>query len=334
MIAGADVSSQRPLVQNAALAEHVPPYEQRVPLGSAHGAPLLGDSTGHPGGFLPPSSTAASGPAKSDVLSAGPQPWAIESVESAIAAAIAERRCALRFMRPPFAGGVPPRTRSSSCGGGAWPCERPCSSDRARRGVARLSYNAPVARLLLPLFLVLEGRDVLVVGAGQVAERKIVDLVGAGAHVRVVAPDATAPVRALVEAGSVEWSVRPFVPSDVDGAWLVFAATSDAEVQRAVACASEAARVFCVAVDDVPNTSAYSAAVLRRDPLVVAISSSGEAPALARLLREVLEQALPEASWVDAARALRERWLREGTPMASRFGELVRAFRERASREG
>ena len=64
--------------------------------------------------------------------------------------------------------------------------------------------------------------------------------------------------------------------------------------------------------------------------MTVAISSSGEAPALSRLLREVIEQALPEADWIEAARALRERWRSEATPMRSRFAELVRAFKERA----
>ena len=89
--------------------------------------------------------------------------------------------------------------------------------------------------------------------------------------------------------------------------------------------------MFCVAVDDPPNASAYGGAILRRGPVTVAISTSGEAPALARLLREVLEQALPEESFVDAARALREKWRNEKTPMASRFGELVKAFKERSS---
>lgn len=180
---------------------------------------------------------------------------------------------------------------------------------------------------LLPLFLKLEGRAVLVVGAGSVAERKIEDLVDAGARVRVVAIEATARARELADAGRIELSLRPFATTDLEGAWLCFAATSDAEAQALVARTAEARSVFCVAVDDLPNTSAYSASVIRRDPFTIAISSSGAAPALSRLLREVLEQALPDQGFVEAATALRERWRAEGTPMASRFGELVRAFK-------
>jgi uroporphyrin-III C-methyltransferase/precorrin-2 dehydrogenase/sirohydrochlorin ferrochelatase len=182
---------------------------------------------------------------------------------------------------------------------------------------------------LHPLFLKLEGRAVLVVGGGGVAERKVDDLVAAGAHVRVVAPEATAALRTMASRGAIEWHARAFEEADADGAWLVVAATGDAQTQAAVAAAAEARRVFVVAVDDLPNASAYSASVIRRAPFTIAISSAGEAPALTRLLREVLEQALPDAEWVEAARALRERWRAEGIPIESRFPELVRAFKSR-----
>lgn len=164
----------------------------------------------------------------------------------------------------------------------------------------------------------------------RVAERKIRDLVDAGAKVRVVALDATPDVEALAASGSIALARRAFLESDVGGAWLVVAATADADVQRRACAAADAARVFAIAVEDPPNGSAYSGSVVRRGPMTVAISSTGEAPALTRLLREILEQALPEPDWIEAARALREKWRSEGTPMASRFAELVRAFKERA----
>lgn len=182
---------------------------------------------------------------------------------------------------------------------------------------------------LFPLFLKLAGRDVLVIGAGEVAERKIADLVTSGAKVRVVAPEATESVKALAAAGAVTWEARRFAESDVDGAWLVIAATTDDDAQRRAGAAAEARRVFVIAVDDLANATAYSGSIIRRDPFLVAISSSAAAPALTRLLREVLEQALPDATWVDAARALRDKWKADGTPMSSRFGELVRAFKQR-----
>lgn len=188
-------------------------------------------------------------------------------------------------------------------------------------------------RVLLPLFLDVAGRTVLVVGAGAVATRKAADLVAAGAVVKVVAPRVTDELLASAAAAprSVVVAQRPFDERDLAGAWLVIAATDDASVQARVAAACEAAHVFCVAVDDPPNASAYGGAVVRRGPVTIALSTSGEAPALARLMREVLEQMLPDEGYVEAARALRERWRAEKTPMASRFGELVQAFKERSS---
>ncbi|HEX8793321.1 MAG TPA: bifunctional precorrin-2 dehydrogenase/sirohydrochlorin ferrochelatase [Polyangiaceae bacterium] len=177
---------------------------------------------------------------------------------------------------------------------------------------------------LLPLFLKLEGKLALVVGAGSVAERKITSLLDVGARVRVVAPEANDAVKRLADDGRVEWRARAFEEADVGGTWLVCAATSSPDVQRAVASAAEARRVFCVAVDDPPNASAYSAAVVRRPPMVVAISSSGAAPALTRLLREVIEHVLPAEEWIRRAEELRAQWLRDGTPMADRFAQLVR----------
>jgi uroporphyrin-III C-methyltransferase / precorrin-2 dehydrogenase / sirohydrochlorin ferrochelatase len=182
---------------------------------------------------------------------------------------------------------------------------------------------------LFPLFLRLAGKDVLVVGGGTVAERKIADLHAAGAAVRVVAVDVTTGIRDLANAG-VRLSERAFDEKDLDGAWLVVAATDQPDVQARVCSAADRARVFSIAVDDPPNGSAYSASTLRRGPFTVAISSTGEAPALSRLLREVLEQALPAEDWIEAARALRERWRTDKTPMASRFAELVKAFKEKA----
>ena len=91
-----------------------------------------------------------------------------------------------------------------------------------------------------------------------------------------------------------------------------------------MASAAGARRIFCVAVDDPENASAYSGAVVERPPFVVAISSSGATPALTRLVREVVEYVLPGDAWVEHARALRAKWLAEGTPMGDRFAELVR----------
>src|SRR5580700_5733474 len=146
---------------------------------------------------------------------------------------------------------------------------------------------------LHPLFLKLEGREVLVVGAGRIAERKIAELVEAKARVRVVAPEASESVKALAAARAVRWEARTFEERDADGAWLIVAATGDKGVQKLVADAADVRRTFVVAVDDKANASAYGGAVVRRGAVAIAISTTGESPALARLLREVLEHALP-----------------------------------------
>jgi uroporphyrin-III C-methyltransferase/precorrin-2 dehydrogenase/sirohydrochlorin ferrochelatase len=181
---------------------------------------------------------------------------------------------------------------------------------------------------LYPVFLKLEGRRVLVVGAGAVAERKIAALLQAGARVRVVAPEATDAVRGWAAAGEVEWDPRRFEDADLHDAWLVVAATADAAAQRGIAAAAEARRCFVVAVDDPAHASAYSGAVVRRPPFTVAISSSGATPALTRLLREVVEHVLPSEDTIARAKDLRARWQAEETPIADRFADLVREVKK------
>jgi uroporphyrin-III C-methyltransferase/precorrin-2 dehydrogenase/sirohydrochlorin ferrochelatase len=180
--------------------------------------------------------------------------------------------------------------------------------------------------------LKLAGLRTLVVGGGGVAERKITELLAADARLTVVAPESTSTITKLAREGRLELHARTFTTDDLAEVWLVIAATNDPEVQSAVARAAGARHVFVVAVDDVPNATAYSAALVRRAPYTIAISSNGETPALSRLLREILEQVLPDEGWVEAAKALRARWRAEGTPMSSRFPELVRMFQERAGK--
>ncbi len=130
--------------------------------------------------------------------------------------------------------------------------------------------------------------------------------------------------------GSSRGRQRPFEETDVEGAWLIVAATGDTAVQRTRRAAAERARVFLVAVDDPPNASAYCGAVVRRPPFLVAISSSGATPALTRLVREIIEQVLPGDAWIDHAKALRAKWIADGTPIGERFASLVRELSERA----
>jgi len=179
---------------------------------------------------------------------------------------------------------------------------------------------------LFPLFLKLDGRRVVVVGAGEVGAHKARALSEAGAHVTLIDPSPCAEAIGLVDLDRIALRRRAFEPGDLDDAWLVVAATDDVAINAAVAEAAAARRVFCNAVDDPANSSAYFASVLRRPPFTVAISSNCEAPALSKLLREILERVMPEDDWIERARALRDRWRAEKTPIRSRFGELVRTL--------
>ena len=182
---------------------------------------------------------------------------------------------------------------------------------------------------LLPVFLNLTGRQVVLVGGGHVATAKLRQLLAAEAAVRVVAPDVAREIRqsALSAKGQVTLLQRPFEPEDLDGAWLVVAAATP-DVNRHVSEAAEGRRVFVNAVDDPANASAYLSGVVRRDGVTLAISTSGAAPALAALLREGLDALLPRdlASWVWQARVERLAWRRDGVPMEARKPRLLRAL--------
>src|SRR5216683_2287157 len=178
---------------------------------------------------------------------------------------------------------------------------------------------------LLPLFLDLTGRAVLLVGGGRVATAKLQQLLAAGARVRVVAPEISEEI--LKTAPRVQIAQRPFLPADLDGVWLVVAAATR-PVNGEVAAVAETQRVFVNAVDDPANASAFLSGVVRRDGVTLAISTSGDAPALTALLREAFDALLPRdlARWVWQARAERVVWRRDGVPMDARKPRLLRAL--------
>ncbi len=187
--------------------------------------------------------------------------------------------------------------------------------------------------MLLPLFLDLTNRRVLIVGGGPIAARKAAELLEAGAAVFVVAPNIVNELDELTACGKIIVARRSFTAIDVDGAWLVIAATNDHDVQDAVVSACDAQQTWCLAVDDVKRTRAFGASMLRRPPFTIAISTDGQAPALARLLREMFDAFLPGSDWVNLAIELRGRWKRENIPMNERFSSLLREFAERLGQE-
>lgn len=199
---------------------------------------------------------------------------------------------------------------------------------------------------LFPLFTNLAGRAVLVVGGGAVARRKVLSLLPTGARVRVGAARLDPELVRWADEGRLEALSGEFDPSWLDGAWLVVAATDDPAVNRAVAAAAEARRIWANVVDDAELSSVHLPARVERGPVQVAISSGGGAPMLARHLREQLEILLDEslgplaelltrardsirARLPDLASRRRffDRVLRGPVPGLLRRGETVQAWR-------
>lgn len=148
---------------------------------------------------------------------------------------------------------------------------------------------------LYPLFADLAQRAVLVVGGGAVAARKVESLVSAGAQVTVASLSLNAQLSQLVAEDRIRHRDGEFEDAWLDEVWLVIAATSDRELNRSIAAAATARRIFANVVDDAELSSFQVPAIVDRSPLIVAISSGGSAPMLARQLRERLETVLDPA---------------------------------------
>ncbi len=164
-------------------------------------------------------------------------------------------------------------------------------------------------RKFYPVMVDLTGKRCLVVGGGAVAERKVALLVECGADVEVVSPTTTARLAGLAMAGRIRLRRRPVRPADLPGAFLVVVATDDPEVNREVAERVRSAGGLVNVADDPEACTFLVPSVVRRGDLTIAISTGGGSPALAKKLRQRLEQTIgPEyEAFVGALRLLRER---------------------------
>jgi len=144
---------------------------------------------------------------------------------------------------------------------------------------------------IYPTALRLLGRPVLVVGGGRVAARRAKGLLDAGARVTVVAPEATAALRELADAGLLTWEPRTYRSDDVDGVWFVQTATGDPAVDTAVASDAEAQRVWCVNASDHESSAAWTPAVAVVDDVKIAVNAGGD-PRRAMALRDAVATAL------------------------------------------
>ena len=173
-----------------------------------------------------------------------------------------------------------------------------------------------------PGFLKLEGRDVLIVGGGDIALRKARLMHAAGARILVVAPETSSAFASFIEHHDLKARRREFDERDVEGCWLVITATGVPEVDSRVFAASSRMQVFCNSVDDQANSSYITPAIVDRSPVIVAVSSGGVAPALARSVRHRIELLLPAR--FGRLAELAERWRNRAK---ARIGSIARRRR-------
>jgi len=159
-----------------------------------------------------------------------------------------------------------------------------------------------------PIFVNLMGKQVLVVGGGQVAERKVKRLLESGASVVLVAPEVTHALQKLVQQGKIKHKLRDFRDEDMNGAWLVVAATDNKDVQTKVYNLANEKQIFCNVVDKPEYCTFIVPSEIRRGDLSIAISTGGKSPALAKSLRIKMEKEFDEGfeEYLDLLGQLRE----------------------------
>jgi len=153
---------------------------------------------------------------------------------------------------------------------------------------------------LFPMFLKLEGKQCLVVGAGRVGEPKIGGLLETGARIRVVSLEAGPAVREWARAGKIDLELRGFLPEDLDGAFLAVVATNSRTLNERVYREAQRRGVLCNVVDVPDLCDFFYPAVVRRGDLQIAISTAGQSPSLAQKIRQQLEKQFGSgyATWV------------------------------------
>lgn len=146
-----------------------------------------------------------------------------------------------------------------------------------------------------PVGLRLSGRRVVVLGAGQVAQRRLPALIAAGADILLISPSATASVEAMAEAGEVRWERRRYQEGDFEGAWYVLITTDDPEANAAASAEAEARRVWCVRSDDADAASAWTPATGRSEGVTVAVLT-GHDPRRSAAVRDAVVEGLRDGT--------------------------------------
>ncbi len=140
------------------------------------------------------------------------------------------------------------------------------------------------------MFVKLEGKRCLVVGAGKVGEPKIGGLIETGARIHVIALEASEAVHQWASAGRITLEIRGFAPADLDGAFLAIVATASRDLNGSIYREAQRRGILCNVVDVPEHCDFYYPAVVRRGDLQIAISTNGQSPSLAQKLRQQLER--------------------------------------------
>ena len=165
-----------------------------------------------------------------------------------------------------------------------------------------------------PVFLDLEGKPCVIIGGGEVAERKIKGIRECRARVTVISPEVTPGIEEMAGRGELEWMPREYVEGDLQGVFLAIAATDQQEVNKAIANEAETESVILNVVDNAPLCTFIAPSILKRGEVTMAISTGGASPALARKLRESLEhsEVLGYASLAGILSSARKEIKRQG----------------------
>lgn len=167
---------------------------------------------------------------------------------------------------------------------------------------------------LFPMFLRLEGRKCVVVGAGTIAAQKLKSLLDCAADVQVIAPEASSGIQALARDGNVTWTQAEFKVEYLAGALLVVAATGNPAVNELVYRAAQEQGILCNAVDEPDRCDFYYPALVRQGDLQIAISTAGKSPALAQRIRKELEAQFDSSYifWLNWLGMVREMFFKRG----------------------
>jgi len=187
---------------------------------------------------------------------------------------------------------------------------------------------------LFPMFVKLEGRQVLVIGAGKVGEQKISGLLDTGAHILVVAPNATDLVAKWARERRIQFESREYSSSDLEGKFLVIVAAGDRDLNHRVYKEAQSRGILCNVVDVPEQCDFYYPSVVKRGDLQIAISTTGQSPSLAQRIRRQLEQQFGPAyeTWVAELGSVRREILNSGLS-PDRKRTLLQSLASRAAFE-